>query len=510
MGEADRIELLETQNALLRIEVAAGRDQIEADRVEITGLSLVIADLRARVADLEGRLEQTSKNSSRPPSSDPSSVRAEAKKSRAQRRAAERDKAKGEPARKPGKQPGDEGHHLAQVAEADHRIVHRAPSCHGCGSALDDGELVSSQRRQVFDLPPVIVEVTEHVVERVRCRCGAVNDAAFPPEARSWACWGPKLRALGLYLTHRQHLPVARTAELLTDVLGAPVSTGLLAGLGVEGAGRLDGFLTRLKELLHAEAVVHADETTIRVSATPWWLHVVASPTLTYLGCHRNRGRKAIDELGVLPGFEGVVVHDGLTTYDYLHQALHAQCNAHLVRHLADAADHEDTKLWARLMTAVLLDAAAAAHRAAEGGRSKIPATTAARLRARYRNALAVAFRLLPDGPLPRRRNTGGWLPHQRDSWNLAVRFRDGEADILRFMGDTRIPFTNNDAERPLRPAKLHDKISGTFRNSTHAEAFATVRSYIQTAAKHDKNLLEVLVDLFTSGAWMPPDPAPT
>ncbi len=501
MADADRGEQLETQNALLRIEVAAGRD-------EIVGLRALVDDLRARIADLEARLDKTSKNSSRPPSTDPNSVRAEAKKTRAQRRAEAREKSK--QARKPGKQPGEQGRHLAQVAEPGHRVFHRAPSCHGCGSGLAAGEVVSTQCRQVFDLPQVAVEVTEHVTERVRCPCGAVTDATFPAEARSSACWGPKVRALGLYLTHRQHLPVERTAELMSDVLGAPVSTGFLAGLGVEGAGRLGGFVARLKELLGAEPVVHADETTIRVSATPWWLHVVASPTLTFLGCHPSRGRKAIDDLGVLPGFEGVVVHDGLSTYDYLHKALHAQCNAHLVRHLADACEHDDTKVWARLMTNTLLDAATAAQRAGDEGRAKIPATTAARFRARYRQALDVAFSSLPAGPLPKRRNTGGWLPHQRNSWNLAARFRDGEADILRFMSDTRVPFTNNDAERPLRPAKLHDKISGTFRNSAHAEAFATIRSYIQTAAKHDKNLLDVLVNLFTTGAWLPPDPAPT
>jgi len=226
-------------------------------------------------------------------STDPNSVRAEAKKTRAQRRSDARDKAKTEQARKPGRQRGEQGRHLAQVAEPEHRVIHRAPSCRGCGAGLAAAEVVSTQRRQVLDLPPVIVEVTEHVAERVRCACGAVNDATFPPEARSSACWGPGVRALGLYLTHRQHLPVERSAELMSDVLGAPVSIGLLTGLGVEGAGRLGRLIDRLKGLLRAEPVVHADETTTRVSASPWWLHVVASPTLTLPGCHHSRGRSA-------------------------------------------------------------------------------------------------------------------------------------------------------------------------------------------------------------------------
>ncbi len=487
--------------------------RVELLEAENAGLRILVGELQAQIADLEGRLGKTSKNSSRPPSSDPNSVRAEKKLTRAQRRAKAREqmkaRTKGKPEAKPGKQPGAEGHHLGRVAEPDRRVTHRPETCCGCGGGLGGAEVVSAERRQVFDLPPIKVEVTEHEAVRVRCGCGALNQADFPPEAVAPACWGPGVRALAVYLMHRQHIPIARCAELLSDVLGAPVSTGFLAGLGPEAAGRLSGFMARIRWLLGQAPVVHADETQLRVSATGWWLHVAATDTLTFLGLHQKRGRDAIDDLGVLPGYSGVIVHDGLAAYDYLNLALHQQCGAHLVRHLANAMDHPATNLWSRLMTGVLLDAAAAHHRAADAGRTSVPASTAARLRRRYRKAVDLAFRLLPDGPLPRRRNTGGWLPHQRDSWNLAVRFRDGEADILRFLTDTRVPFTNNDAERPLRPAKLHDKISGTFRSSTHAQAFATIRSYIQTAAKHDENLLGVLTQLFTTSAWLPPDLPP-
>lgn len=502
MAAEDRVRELAAENAALLARV-------EADRVEILGLTVLVDDLKARIADLENRSQKTSKNSSRPPSTDPNSARAEAKKTRAERRQKARAELKAKTKAKQGKQPGAEGRNLERVAVPDRKVTHRPDSCTGCGCGLGDAEVVGRERRQVFDLPPIKIEVTEHETIKVRCRCGTLNQGAFPPEATAPACWGPGVRALGLYLTHRQHIPLERCAELLSDVLGAPVSTGFLAGLGPQAARRLEGFLARIKRLLGEQPVVHADETTLRVSSTSWWLHVVASETLTFLGLHRKRGRDAIDDLAVLPGYAGVVVHDGLTTYDYLTDALHQQCCAHLLRHLADSRDHPDTALWARLMTGVLLDAATAHHRAADEGRIKVPATTLSRLRHRYRHAVDLAFRLLPDGPPPRRRNTGGWLPHQRDSWNLAVRFRDGEKDILRFLSDTRVPFTNNDAERPLRPAKLHDKISGTFRAETHAEAFATIRSYLQTAAKHDRNLLGVLTDLFTSGAWLPPDPTP-
>jgi transposase len=482
----DRVGELEAENSALRAEVAT--------------LLGAVAELKSRVADLESQLGRTSKNSSIPPSRDSNEAREQAKLNRAQRRQAQR---------RQGKQPGAEGHHLSQVEDPDRRMIHRPGVCAGCGGDLSAAAVVGSEKRQVFDLPPMSVEVTEHLSQRLKCRCGCVTAAAFPSEATAPACWGPGVRALALYLTQRQHIPVARAAEMLSDVLGAPVSTGFLAGLVPEAAGALVPFVARTRELLAAGAVLHADETSIRVSAHSWWLHVMSTTKLTLLVCHRRRGRAAIDAIDVLPGYHGTVVHDGLAAYDYLATATHAQCGAHLVRHLGKALEHPDTRRWAQLMTDVLLDGAAAARRAGQHNLDHVPARGALRLRRRYRYALDVAFQTLPAGPPPRRRNTGGWQGHQRDAWNLAVRLRDDEADVLRFLTDTRIPFSNNNAERPLRPAKLHDKISGTFRSPDHAVAFATIRSYLGTAAKQEKNLYQALIELFTTGPWLPPDAVP-
>ncbi len=156
----------------------------------------------------------------------------------------------------------------------------------------------------------------------------------------------------------------------------------------------------------------------------------MSTTALTLLVCHRKRGREAIEAIDVLPGYSGTIVHDGLATYDYLDKATHAQCGAHLVRHL---------------------DAGAAAHATAAQGWDHVPARPAARFKRRYRYALEVAFESLPAGPPPRRRNTGGWEGHQRDSWNLACRLRDDQADVLRFLSDTRIPFSNNAAPAAAR-----------------------------------------------------------
>jgi transposase len=492
-GGDEVVERLVAENDRLRAE----NDTLQAEIGELRGL---IGELKSRVADLESKSGRTSKTSSIPPSRDPNSAREEAKLNRAARRAA---------ARRQGKQPGSEGKHLSQRSVVDRRVRHRPAMCAGCGADLAGAKVVGGETRQVFDLPEITIEVTEHVAERVVCGCGKVSCGVFPVEATAPACWGPKVKALGVYLTQRQHIPYMRAAEMLSDVLGAPVSTGFLAGLVTQAARLLEPFVFRARELLSANPVIHADETTLRVESKSFWLHVMASTWVTLLVLHQRRGREAIGDIDLLPGYRGVIVHDGLAAYDYLDLAAHAQCGAHLVRHLAAAMEHDDTKLWARLMTEALLAAATAARRSGERGKTRVPDTSAARLRERYRFALDVASRTLPVGPPPPRRNTGGWEGHQRDAWNLAKRMRDDEADILRFLTDTRIPFSNNNAERPLRPAKLHDKISGTFRSVAHAKAFATIRSYLGTADKHDKNLYQALTELFTTGAWLPPDATP-
>ena len=463
-------------------------------------LRTVIAELRSKVAELEAQMGKHSGNSSKPPSSDTNTQRAERKLSRAERRAQER---------KQGKQRGAEGHHLRRVERPDRTVVHRPSQCSGCGGGLDDATVIGTESRQVFDLPAVRAEVTDHVAQRVRCGCGHATAASFPPEATAPACWGPGVRALGTYLTARQHLPVGRAAELLSDVLGAPVSTGFVAGLQAEAAGRLGSFFDRLRIALAGAVVLHADETSARVSGSTRWFHVICTSLFTLVVCHPKRGREAIDDIAVLPPYKGIVMHDGLSTYDYLIGATHAQCCAHLVRALASVGEVASQADWTKAMESVLFDAKDAAETAAAAGLAKVPARKANKLRRRYDEVLEAAFAGLPPGPPPRRRHTGGWTGYQRDAWNLAVRLRDRKDDVLRMLADTHSPFSNNAAERDLRMVKIQQKVSGTFRSTAGAEAFAACRSYLQTAAKHGKNLLDALTELFTTEPWLPAVAAP-
>jgi transposase len=465
---------------------------------EISRLIAENVALRDRVIALEAEWAKSSNNSSKPPSSDPIGPR----QSRAERRAAAR--AEG---RKQGKQPGAPGANLSR-RHPDRIVEHPPVCCGGCGADLAGATVVGEVTRQVIDVPPVRVTVTDHVAQKRQCSCGRITVGTFPPEARAPVCWGPEVRALAVYLLDRQHLPVERTAELLAELLDAPVSTGWLCQIQLEAAGKLAPFITGLKTRLGSEPVVGADETGTRVGTAKYWVHTLTSRLLTLLVVHPRRGVEALNDIGILPAYTGTVVHDGLTTYDHMGHATHAQCGAHLVRHLKAVGETPAFAGWTAAMIELLGDANRLAEGALAAGHVDLEAAVADRIEDRYRAILHEAFGLLPAGDLPRRRHRGGWSIEQRNAFNLAYRLERDIDQVLRYIDDTNVPFTNNMAERSLRMVKIHDKISGTFRSSDGAEAFATIRSYIQTAAKHGHNRLEVLHQLFTTGPWLPPTPA--
>lgn len=458
---------------------------------------MLIERLEARIVELERELGRHSGNSSLPPSADSQAQR----ESRQERRARERDEAK---QRRVGKQPGAPGAHLERVAEPDRIVTHTPAACVACGESLTDAPVSSVESRQVFDLPDRRAEITDHRAERRRCACGHETAAVFPDEARAPACWGPGVRAVAIYLLVRHHIPVARAAEILTDLCGAPVSTGWLAGLSAEAADGLDDFIADVKDRLVAEPVVHADETGARVAGRKWWFHVVCTAMFTFLAAHARRGNDANNEHGILPAYTGTLVSDRWRPYWTYANLDHQICCAHLLRDLEAVAEVATQTGWAERMRVLLCDANRRTEAALAAGDHELSRNQRSRIRTRYRHIVADALAVNTD-PIgyngqPRKRDT-----LERASHNLAVALRDHEDEILRFTTDLRVPFTNNQAERDLRMVKLQQKISGTFRTTRGAEHFATIRSYIETGRKHGHNPIRLLDDLFTGHPWATP-----
>lgn len=448
-----------------------------------------VTDLRAEVAELRGRLGQNSRNSSKPPSSDgyekpaPKSLRRPS-------------------GRKPGGQPGHPGHHLKQVEHPDEVIRHVPQRCGACGGDLQKADVVAEEARQVFDLPSVALRVTEHRAERRRCACGATSPAPFPRGVSAPASYGPRLRALALYLICFQHLPYQRAARLMADWLQAPVSTGTLRAIVERGAEDLDEFEAIVRERLIDAAVAHFDETGARAEGALRWVHSASTEELTLYAVHARRGEEGIDHLGVLRPFSGVAVHDGLSTYRKYEDVDHALCNVHHLRELLGAIERDpETQTWAREMDALLREVKAAVEEARAEGRDALSPGTLAAFEQRYEQVIALGREQNP----PPTKRTGKRGPIGRSKTaNLHRRLDEHREEVLRFARDFRVPFDNNQAERDLRMVKLQQKISGSWRTIAGAEGFLALRSYLGTAAKQGHDILDVLGRLAERDPWVP------
>lgn len=486
-GDDARFEAYEARITELVALVAAQAETIKS-------LREMNERLEARVAELERQLGQNSGNSGKPPSRDPA---AERQRQAEQRRAKQAGGAK----RRPGKQAGSKGSGLEMSATPNEVIDHRPERCQGCGAGLEDDTSTGFVARQVIDLPTIAPVVTEHRAHACRCPCGHLSAGAFPEEVRAPVSYGPRVRATVAYLLARQHIPTRRVAEALDDLFGLAMSTGAIDSIYSEASRRLLGFMAALVALLRSLPVLHADETTDRLGTKNCWMHVVSTGLFTLIHASVTRGGDAIDEAGVLRGYRGVIVHDRLAMYWKL-KAKHGLCGAHLLRDLADVAVVATQSSWAAGLAALLVEINAACDDARRRGLRQLGPTHQRAFAARYDTLVAQGQTANPE-PAPGRKRDY----YQRRSFNLVTAFATHRRAILRYMYDLDVAFTNNQAERDLRPTKLHRKISGCFRSQHGAERFAHLRSYLSTTRKHGIPAIDALTRLFNGDPWMPPRP---
>ncbi len=292
------------------------------------------------------------------------------------------------------------------------------------------------------------------------------------------------------------HIPVERAAQLIADVTGAGCSTGWISGVLARTADALGEAERLIKTLTRQAHLVHVDETSLNVAGGKQWLHVACTSKLTAYHLHPSRGRAAVDEFGVLPGFTGVVVHDALSVYDgeAYRTAMHALCGAHLARELVAAAEAHPDRAWPAAALDALFDLHDAAHAARGDGLNHIPPETLDPLLHRWRHAILCGLATHPRRPGRKQSKTR----------NLLERLRGRDEQVLRFARDLRVPFTNNQAERDLRPVKTQIKISGCHRSESGARAWLRVRGYISTARKNRINVLDAIRDATTGNPWTP------
>jgi transposase len=457
-------------------------------------LTAQIERLSARVEQLERQAGRDSSTSSRPPSSG----------SPYRKKGSDRSLREGGK-RRPGKQPGDPGMTMRLVDDPDERIECPPAACRGCGAGLAGAPVMAQRRHQVTDSEPAPAPaVTEYVAQARECAgCGTVTAGELPAHVRARASYGPETCAQAANLVSGHHIPVYRATLLLCQLAGIAVSTGWMAGIGGRAAGLVEasGFMDRVRELLKAAPAVHAEETPARAAGGTRYVHLACTRYLTCLPTG-DRSAEAIDAGQVLPGYEGVIVRDGYAGYGHLTSALHAWCAVHLLRDLKGLYDFEPARQdWAAQMASLLIEARDAAAAARAAGQPALDTTVLSDLVTRYRALAAAGL----AANLYRRTATA------KDARRLARRFRSFEDMILRFAARPDLDiFSNNEAERTIRPTKVQQRSSGgCWRTLTGLAEFALVQSYLSTAAKWGISQLDALRDLFNGHAWLPASPQP-
>jgi len=456
---------------------------------QVQDLMAPMAVMQERIKQLEGRLALNSKNSSKPPSSDglnkpaPKSLRVAAKNST-------------------GGQKDHPGSTLCQVAQPDKIVVHNVPDyCQACRCELPFAYV--SETRQVFDLPDVKYEVTEHHAMQAICNCGQVHTAQFPADVRATVQYGPRAQAAMVHLNLNHAVSIKRTAELVRDFFGLPVSQAAVVKATQTGADILQPTVQDIGQAVVRSAVAHADETGLRVAKKLHWLHVLATDTLSWMGCHPKRGGQAFESLALLQHFKGVLVHDGWMPYKAL-ACQHALCNQHHLRELTYLLEQQG-QAWAGDMIEVLTHANHQDNlNCAQGKTPKYDSqkyqSEVRDLRALYDAILAQAQAENPIAPSSGKRGR----PKQSKATNLIGRLHDYSDDVWRFMTQPDVPFTNNLAEQTVRMPKVKQKVSGCFRTPQGAQNYCVIRSYCATMHKQGANIFESLVAAFKGSTPQP------
>jgi transposase len=463
-------------------------ETIDSLTQQISSLKIQVESLTTEVKILKGKLSKNSKNSSKPPSTDgyskpaPKSLRKKSDKSS-------------------GGQSGHKGHTLRMVEIPDFIDEHKVTVCQHCSESLSAAPIVDIERRQVFDLPPIELQVTEHQAQVKQCStCGGKTKARFPEGIQKGTQYGTKIQAILTYFSQYQLLPYLRTQEMFQDLFNVKLSQGTIKNVLSRGADGLNEFSQNLKTALLASPVNHFDETGLRVDKKLYWLHVASNEQLTYYYIHEKRGKEAMDDMDILPNYQGYAVHDHWMSY-YRYFCQHVLCNAHHLRELT-FVEEQYKQPWAAKMKQCLQGVKIAVEEAISAGNSSLTKQQILGFEHYYDGILFEAKQQIPIMPTAKVKKRGRVKKHK--SHNLLNRLVEHKSEVLGFMYNFMLPFDNNLAERDVRMTKLKQKISGCFRSENGGDVFCSLRSYLSTVKKQGINRLDALIDLFNGKPFIP------
>src|SRR5271157_95882 len=386
-----------------------------------------------------------------------------------------------------GGQIGHKGSTLEKRSDPDKIIRHPVTKCSCCGDNLDKVSVKKIESRQVFDIPPVKVEVTEHQSEIKKCpNCGTHNKGEFPVGVVNPAQYGINIKAVSSWLKNSGFVSYERIAEFFKEALGIKLSQATLQGFDIETARKLGDFEISLRENLLKEKVLHVDESGLRIEGKLNWVHSLSSNNYTLYYPHKKRGYEAIKEMSVLPKYEGTLIHDAWASYWNL-SCFHGLCNVHHLRELKWVYENENQE-WADDFINLLL-------KIKEDKEKKFPLSRykTDKYNFFYDYFIKKGYR---ENPLPKRKSKRQRGKQYRGKiLCLLDRLKKHKDEVLLFMEEEEVPFGNNLAERDIRIVKVQQKVSGTFRSWSGTYAFCRIRSFISTVRKKGFSSFNAIID---------------
>lgn len=470
LHHTDRLFRMTIQNISVEATIERVKTLIAEEKEMSPALKASLEMLLFLVPLLVNKLGLNSTNSSKPPSTDPNRQK----------------KPRGKDGRKPGGQKGRSGTTLSPVPDPDEiKVLPVDRSILPRGHYQEAGHEV----RQVIDLNISRV-VTEYRAEILKDQQGKRYVAPFPEGVTRPVQYGNSVKVNSVYMSQYQLIPYNRIEDHFLEQLRIPVSSGSIYNFNQEAYERLEDFDQWVRIQLAISAVLHVDETGVNIGGKRYWLHNASNVNWTCYFPHEKRGTEAMDAMGILPVFHGILCHDHLKAY-FKYGKFHALCNAHHLREL-ESAFEQDKQQWAAKMSDLLKEV----NKAVLDAGGVLPAPESKRYRKRYRKLLAEAESECPAPDDTRRPGSRGRLPRSK-ARNLLERLRNYENDVLRFLDEPEVPFSNNQAENDIRMTKVQQKISGCFRSWEGAKIFCRVRGYLSTCRKQGITATEALTLLF-------------
>lgn len=464
-------------------ELHALRQKKQELRAKLAEVGGALLQMTQRVAELEARLAKDSHNSHLPLSSD--------RFARQPRTQSQRKRS----GKKPGGQVGHDGHHLAFSSAPDEVVVHPAERGVHCQADLRAVAARTIERRQVVDVPPMRLLVTEHQAERKYCpHCLAETRAGFPSSVSAPVQYGTGLGALMVHLAMHHLLPFQRTAEILSDVLGARMSEGTIRQLIRRGARVLQPVERQIKVALRQAPVIHQDESGLYVTGKRVWMHVTSTSKLTHHQVHAKRGCGALDANGILPGYQGTSVHDDWAAYEG-YGCSRALCNVHLLRELIFLKETTQ-QAWTRAMQHLLLALKRLTDQAKARGQMGLSSALWEKAVRRYQQLLQQGEQAIspPSENQAKRRGRRKQSPAR----NLLDRLTKHEDAVLAFVHDLRVPFDNLQTERDIHMLRVNRKSLAVFAVGLGLGIFAAFEAIFPPCASR-----EPLCLLLCNWLWM-------